>query len=143
MSGTSSVVLIEPNDDLRAVYASALRDSGFIVVAVPDCAAADYVIAEITPQIVVVSFEPRTHDGCIAFCQRLKADPATRDIAILLTSDTITGDDLQRAIEMKVLGLTVGPHDEAKMTAAVRGMLAVIEGRAAMSRPPWDVPRST
>jgi CheY-like chemotaxis protein len=140
MSGSSSVVLlIEPNDELRGVYAAALRGSSFTVVAVPDCAAAHYVIAEITPQIVIVSFEPRTHDHCIAFCQRLKADPATRDIAILLTSDTITHDDLQRATEMMVLGLTVGPHDEAKMTAAVRGMLAVIEGRAAMSQPTRNV----
>jgi len=140
MSGTSSVVLIEPNDELRGVYAAALRESRFTVIAVPDCAAAHYVIAEITPQIVIVSFESRTHDECIAFCKRLKADRATRDIAILLTSDTITVEDLQRATEIKVLGMTVGPHDEAKMTAAVRGMLAVIEGRAAMSQRPNVTP---
>ena len=139
MSGTSSVVLNEPNDELRGVYAAALRNSGFTVVAIPDCAAAHYVIAEITPQIIIVSFESRTHDECIAFCKRLKADPATRDIAILLTSDNITDDDLQHATEMKVLGMTVGPHDEAKMTAAARGMLAVIEGRAGISPPTGNV----
>ena len=44
MSGTSSVVLIEPNDELRGVYAAALRESRFTVIAVPDCAAAHYVI---------------------------------------------------------------------------------------------------
>ena len=47
----------------------------------------------------------------------------------------INGDDLRRATEISVLGLTVGPHDGAKMLAAVKGVLAVAEGGASMSQP--------
>jgi CheY-like chemotaxis protein len=126
MSGTSSIVLlIELTDESRTVYADALRGSGFTVVVVPDCTAALYALAEVTPQIIIVSFDPRTHDESLAFCGRLKADPRTCAIPILLTSEAINGDDLRRASEMKVLGMTVGQRDGAKITGAVRGVLAV------------------
>jgi CheY-like chemotaxis protein len=125
MSGTSSVVLlIEPTDEPRTVYADALRGSGFTVIVVPDCQAALYALAELTPQIIIVSFDSRTHDESLAFCGRLKADSRTRAIPILLMSEAIDGDDLRRANEMKVLGVTVGRRDGAKITGAVQGVLA-------------------
>jgi CheY-like chemotaxis protein len=143
MSGTSSVVLlIEPNDDSRAVYAAALRKAGFTVVATPDCASGLYAVAEVTPQVVIAGYNLRTRDECLAFCERLKAESRTRAIPILLTSETINGDDLQRATDMKVLGIAVGPHDEAKMTAAVRAVLAVAEERASLSQPESHISRS-
>ena len=89
-----------------------------------------FAVGEITPQIVIASFDPRTHDECFAFCERLKADTRRKTIPILLTSAIINGEDLQRATDMSVLGLTVGPHDGAKMLAAVKGVLAVAEERA-------------
>jgi len=143
MAPTSSVVLLlEPNDDSRTEYTASLRAAGFTVVATPNCAVAHYALAEITPQIVIASFDPRTHVECLAFCERLKSDARTRVIPILLTSATINDDDLQRATEMSVLGLTVGPHDGAKMLAAVKGVLAVAEGRVSMSEPQRNVSRS-
>jgi CheY-like chemotaxis protein len=127
MSGTSGVVLlIEPTDESRIAYADALSDSGFTVAAVPDCTAALHALAEVTPQIVIVTFDPQTHDECLAFCGRLKGDPRLRAIPILLTSETIDGDDLRRANEMKVLGMIVGRRDAAKLTGAVRGVLAAV-----------------
>jgi CheY-like chemotaxis protein len=128
MSGTTSVVLlIEPTDQSRTVYADALRGSGYIVVGVPDCTAALSALAELTPHIIIVGFDPRTHDECLAFCARLKADPRTVAIPTLLMSETIDGEDLHRATDMKVLGVTVGQRDAAKITGAVRGVLAVAD----------------
>jgi len=142
MSGTSSVVLlIEPNEDSRHVYADALRDAGFTVVMAPDCAAGRYALAEVTPQIVIASFNRQTHDECLAFCERLKADSRTRAIPILLTSETINGDDLRRATDISVLGLSIGQQDGAKMISAVRGVLAVAEGRASLSQPESNISR--
>ena len=142
MSGISSVVLlIEPNEKSGAAYGDALRGSGFTVVLVPDTATALYALTEITPQIVIARFDPRTHDECLAFCERLKGESRTRDIPILLTSDTVSGDDLQRATNISVLGVSIGPHDGGKMTSAVRGVLAVAEGRASISQPDSYVPR--
>lgn len=64
---------------------------------------------------------------------RLKTDTRTRTIPVLLTSATINGDDLQRATEMKVLGMTVGPHEGAKMLAAVKTVAAVANRGASLS----------
>jgi CheY-like chemotaxis protein len=143
MPGTSNVVLlIEPNDGSRAAYADALGNAGFTVVTAPDCAAALYALTEITPQIVIASFDPRTHDECLAFCERLKGNSRTRAIPILLKSESIDGDDLQRATEISVLGVSIGPQDGAKMTSAVRGVLAVADGHASMSLPERTISRS-
>jgi DNA-binding response OmpR family regulator len=136
MSETSGVVLLIRSDDTsRAAYGEALRNAGFTVIMAPDCAAGLYALSEVTPQIVVASFDPHTRDECLAFCERLKRDSRTGGIPILLTSQTIDEADLQRAMDMKVLGIAIGPHDEAKITGAVRGVLAVEDGSASMSKP--------
>jgi len=143
MSGTSGVVLlVHPDDNSRAVYGDALHDAGFTVVMAPDCTVGLYALSEVTPQIVVASFNPHTHDECLAFCERLKADSRTRAIPVLLTSEIITGDDLRRATDISVLGLSIGQQDGAKMISAVRGVLAVAEGRASLSQPESNISRS-
>jgi CheY-like chemotaxis protein len=143
MPGASTIVLlIEPKDESRAVHADALRRAGFTVIAVPDCAAGLYAVAEVTPQIVVASYNPRTRDECFAFCERLKDGSRTKAIPVLLTAETITTDDLQRATDMKVLGVAAGPDDEVKITGAVRGVLAVAQTRVTMPRRERNAKRS-
>jgi CheY-like chemotaxis protein len=143
MAGTSSVVLlIGPKDDSRAAHADALRRAGFTVIAVADCTAGLYAVGELTPQIVVASFNPQTHDECLALCERLQGDPRTKAVPILLTAETINTDELQRATDMKVLGIAIGPHDEAKIIGAVRGVLAVAGEHTSVSQPQRHVSRS-
>jgi CheY-like chemotaxis protein len=143
MSGTSSVVLlIEPQDESRAARADALRRAGFTVVAVADCTAGLAAVAELTPEIVVASLNPEMHDECLTLCKRLKGDPRTKAIPILLTAETIDSVELQRATDMKVLGVAVGPHDDAKITGAVRGVLAVAGDRMSKSQPERHIGRS-
>jgi CheY-like chemotaxis protein len=143
MRGASTIVLlIEPKDESRVVHANALRRAGFTVVAVPDCMAGLYAIAEVIPQIIVASFDPRTRDECFAFCERLKDDTRTKAIPILLTTETISIDDLQRATDLNALGVAVGPNDEAKITGAVQGVLAVAQRGDARSWLERNVQRS-
>jgi CheY-like chemotaxis protein len=143
MAGTSSVVvLIEPKDESRAARADALRRAGFAVVAVADCTAGLQAISELTPHIVVASLDPQTHDECLALCARLQDDPRSRAIPILLTAETINSGDLQRATDMKILRVAVGPHDDAKITGAVRGVLAVAGEGAPGLQPERPVSRS-
>jgi CheY-like chemotaxis protein len=134
-SPSSLVLLIEPNDTSRAVYADALHASGFTVVAVADTAAALYAVREMTPQIVIARFDPGTHDECFTLCERLKEDSRTRDIPILLASAGISAQDLGRATAISVLGVSIGPHDGAKMTSAVRGVLAVAQAPQSTPQP--------
>jgi len=143
MADSSSVVLlIEPNVASGASYGDALRRAGYTVVLVPDTTTALQALTEITPHIVVARFDPRTHDERLALCERLKGDARTAGIPILLTSDTIGRDDLKRATEISVLGVSIGPHDGGKMTSAVRGVLAVAEARASIESSDRDISRS-
>ena len=128
MSGNASVVLlIGPNDTSFSAYADALRASGLAVVGVADGRAAAQALATVTPRMIVARFDPRTHDECFALCEQLKADARLQMIPIVLVSEIITSDDLQRATHLKVLGLAAGPHDSVKMTGAVQGVLAAAE----------------
>ena len=129
MSGPSSLVLlIEPND-ARAGYVDALRGTGLNVVAVTSCEAARHTLDTMTPRLIIARFDVATRDECLAFVAQVKGDPRTRDIPILLTSEIITGADLRRVNEMKVLGVAAAAQDSGKMMAAVRGVLAVVEGK--------------
>jgi CheY-like chemotaxis protein len=121
--------LVDPNLDSGAHHADALRRNGYSVVVVADCDAALIALTRLTPRVIIVNFDSRTRDHCLAFCDRLKADVQTRAVPVLLTSDAINRDDLRRATNTKALVLSLGsPLDEMKLTSAVRGVLAVGEG---------------
>ena len=90
MSSASTVLLIEPNETSRTSYADALRHSGFTVVVVPESTTALDSLAEVNPHIVIARFDRHTHDGCVALCERLKADSRTQAIPILFTSAGIS-----------------------------------------------------
>jgi CheY-like chemotaxis protein len=121
-----AILLIDPSVDSRSLHADALRRDGLGVVAVADCNAAVAALATLTPQLIIASFDPRTRDECLAFCERLQVEARTRSVPILLTSDAIGGDDMRRATNTNALVLSLGsPLDETKLTSAVRGVLAV------------------
>jgi DNA-binding response OmpR family regulator len=129
MSGNSSpVLLIDLDGTSPKPYAEALSDAGFNVVVAAHCQAAFELVNTLTPRLIVVSFDPGTRDGCVAFCEQLRSDSGTRAIPILLTSAALDGDDLRRATDISVLGLTIGPCDGSKLASAVRAVLAVSEG---------------
>lgn len=121
-SGT--VLLLEPDDMSRARYHSALRDAGFDVAPVNDCAAALHALTVTVPRLVIAGFDAQTHDECVALCEQLRTDPRTSGIPIILTSESIDADELRRATGMSVLGLAIGPNDARKLVSAVRGVLA-------------------
>jgi CheY-like chemotaxis protein len=142
MSGNSSaILLIDPSDDSRALHADSLRRAGFRVVAVTDCDAGFKTLTTLTPQLIIASFNPLTRDECLAFCERLKTDAQTRAVPIFLTSHAINRDDLRRAMDTRVLVLSLAsPLDDMKLTSAVRGVLAVGDGSLPPVNP--NLPRS-
>lgn len=131
MSGDlRTILLIDPSTESRALHADALRRDGFNVVAVADCDVALKVLTAPTlPQLIVTSFDIHTREECLAFCERLNSDVRTRTVPVLLTSEYIDRDDMVRATDLRVLTVTVAPRDGAKLTGAVRGVLAVGEER--------------
>jgi CheY-like chemotaxis protein len=130
MSGNGrTILLIEPNDDARALHADALRREGFSVVAVANCEDALESLSTLIPQLIVASYDHLTSNPCLTFCEQLKADSRTREVPVLLTSHDFNREDVRRATETKALVLSLtSPLDDVKLTSAVRGVLAVSEG---------------
>jgi DNA-binding response OmpR family regulator len=142
---SGAILLIDPSDDARALHADALRTAGFDVVSVADCESAVQTLTTLTPELIIVSFDPRTRDECLTFCTRLKEDARIRVVPVLLTSASIDEDDMRRATDLRVLSLIVSPLDGAKLTSAVRGVMAVSEGvqlRASQQPEGRHIPRS-
>jgi CheY-like chemotaxis protein len=123
------ILLIAPRADSLLGYVDALKRAGFTVVAVTSCRAARRSLDIVTPRLIIASFDVRTREECLEFVERVKRDPRTRDIPILLTSAFVTHDDLQRATDINVLGVAAGVHDGEKIAAAVRGVLTATAGR--------------
>ncbi len=67
------------------------------IAAVGSAAEAEAYLAERLPQLLLLDVVMPGKDG-FALCQELKADPATRDIAILMLTD-LKGDAFQRSLD--------------------------------------------
>ena len=84
----TTILVVEDDPDLRAMYRTALQVEGFLVIAVPDGVDALRHVDEAPPDLVVLDLGlPHLGGGDV---QRELADhPETRDIPIIL----VTGSD--------------------------------------------------
>ena len=121
---TATIILVEPHDDSRWRYETALRDAGFDVRAVAECGAAALMLSSFVPSLLIASFDERTHDDCIALCLHVKTDPRTRAVPIILASPSVDEGDVRRATDISVLAVAVPPNDGTKLASAVKGVLA-------------------
>jgi two-component system, cell cycle response regulator DivK len=80
------VLVIDRDEDARALYALALSASGFDVVAVQDEAEAFNRAWEIHPDIIVADLPTPDSDGWQVL-ETLKQNPRTQDIPVVAVSD--------------------------------------------------------
>ena len=78
-----SVLVVDDDPSLRALIRTSFEVGDMTVDEAEDAAAAAGKIAASRPDVIVLDFAMPGIDG-ITFCRRLKADPATRDIGVVL-----------------------------------------------------------
>lgn len=76
------VLLVEDNDDLRALYGSAMREAGFVVDEVVTVSAAIETAARLRPDLVVLDRRLPDGDGW-DFARSMKAKVETKDVPIV------------------------------------------------------------
>ena len=86
--GRPLVLIVEADDDTRAMYALALSAMGFDVVAAQDGTEAYRRAWEIHPDIIVTDL-PRPNDDGWQFLDNLKQDPRTRDVPVVAMSGSV------------------------------------------------------
>lgn len=121
---TEKIVVIEDEADIREVVTYNLRRDGYEVVESGDGIDGLQQVAETAPDLVILDIMLPGTDG-IEVCRRLKADPLTRSIPVVMVTARGEESDV-------VLGLGVGADDYVTKPFSPRELMARV--RAVLRR---------
>lgn len=94
--GKAIILVVDRDPNIRELELHFLQEAGFSVEFAQDGSAALEKALEIVPDILVTEILVPALDG-LALCRRLKADPRTRDVAVLVFSILSAGDRAREA----------------------------------------------
>jgi CheY-like chemotaxis protein len=115
------VLVVDDEDDIRAIVRLSLeRLAGWTVVEAPSGQAAAALAAEQPFDAVLLDMMMPLCDG-EATARLLRADPATRDVPILLLSAAVDPPDWAAALGVR--GLLTKPFDPARLPETVAAAL--------------------
>ena len=129
MMSSSSVMVVEDDDVLRAAPARALRLEGYAVDEATDGARALAQLASLRADVVVLDVMMPEVDG-LTVCQRLRAMGDRTPVAPLLTARDLVADRVQ--------GLKAGADDYLTKPFAVDELLARVQALIRRSYPDHD-----
>ena len=117
--GKAIILVVEREPNIRELEQHFLDEAGYTVEFADDGNAALKRVQEIVPDILVAEILVPALDG-LALCRRLKADPRTRDVAVLIFSILSAGE---RAREAGADAFLRKPLAEHTLVATVRALL--------------------
>ena len=117
--GKAIILVVERDPHVRELEMHFLDEAGYAVEFADDGDAALERAREIVPNILVTEILVPALDG-LALCRRLKADPLTRDVAVLVFSILSAGD---RAREAGADAFLRKPLAEGTLVATVQALL--------------------
>lgn len=118
-NGKAIILVVERDQHVRELEAHFLDRAGFSVEFAADGDAALARARELVPDILVTEILVPMLDG-LSLCRRLKVDPQTRDIAVLVFSILAAGD---RAREAGADAFLLKPLAEHILVATVEKLL--------------------
>ena len=102
----AKVLLVEDDRFLRRAAEATLRKGGFAVTVAVDGEEALNVVQTVNPDIILLDLIMPKIQG-FEVLRRLKEDPATRDIPVVVLSNLGQDSDLQRATAAGAIGYLV------------------------------------
>lgn len=120
------VLLVEDFDDAREMYAEYLQYSGLRVAGAADALQGLRLAEELQPAIILMDAALPGLSGWDAI-RRLRANPATRHIPVLMLTGHVLGDAKQRALEAGADGFIPKPCLPDELT---RHILDIINPRS-------------
>jgi CheY-like chemotaxis protein len=121
------VLVVDDNPANAALVSFILAKKGYQVHIAPDANEALVMVAEFSPQLIMMDLQLPGMDG-LTLTRRLKADPETRQIIIIaLTAYAMKGDE-QRAREAGCDGYISKPIDTRTLPGIVGEYLPVAAG---------------
>jgi CheY-like chemotaxis protein len=120
------ILVIEDSPEMLVVYKSFLNGAGFQVLPAGTTREADEILHTVRPGAVVLDVVLRSEDSW-RFLAKLKSDPATESIPILIAS---TVDDQAKAFHLGADGYLMKPVDRRELV----NRLKVLTGQQPVSR---------
>ncbi len=125
----ATVLLVEDDEDSRAIYGTVLRHAGYLVVEADDGDAAVKAVRQHRPDLVVMDAGLPRMDGWDATAA-LKNDPATASVPILVLTVHSQRSDVERAEAAGCDAYVLKPADPSGLADTVARMIAEAKGSA-------------
>jgi two-component system phosphate regulon response regulator PhoB len=116
------ILVVEDEGYLRGLIRLALERAGYRVRDVADGEAALEAVARQRPDLILLDIDLPGIDG-FAVCQRLKADPATTGIRILMLTAMSEEADRERGLQVGADGYVAKPFGPFALLARIRDEL--------------------
>jgi CheY-like chemotaxis protein len=107
-STTRTVLVVDDDDDVRGLLRATIERGVHRVVEATDGAEALGLIGRAAPDLVLLDVNMPVMDGP-ELCRRLKANPATRAITVLMLTAAAQDDDRRRGLEAGADGYLTKP----------------------------------
>ena len=118
-SKTARILVVDDEPEIHAVLGKLLQNEGYEVVSTYNAQEASESIAEVRPDLVILDIMMPKVSG-IELCNRLKSDPATKDIMVLMVSARDAQAD-------RIAGLTHGADDYVSKPFHLRSLVRKID----------------
>ncbi|WP_386681705.1 phosphate regulon transcriptional regulator PhoB [Loktanella sp. R86503] len=122
MAAQPHVLIVEDEEAQREVLAYNLEAEGFRVTRAEDGEEGLLMVSEDPPDVIVLDWMLPRVTG-IEVCRRLKVDPATRNIAIIMLSARSEEVDKVRGLETGADDYVTKPYSVTELMARVRSQL--------------------
>ncbi len=133
-SGPAPRVLIADDDPLGAELLEAyLSDSDYELRSAGDGEQTLQVVAAWHPDLILLDVMMPRISG-FEVCKRLRGDPATRDIAILMITALDQPSDIERAVEAGTDDFLSKPINKAELLLRVRSLLRSRQSKRELDR---------
>jgi putative two-component system response regulator len=120
----SRVLVVDDAESIRALFYRLLTADGHDVVSVPDGLAALEEVSRQKPDVMLLDVKMPTMDG-LEVCRRLKGDPATQLMPIMLVTGHAALSDRLRGIEAGADEILEKPVHPNELRARVRSLSRV------------------
>jgi len=117
------VLVVDDEQDVVVLVSSALRREGFLVSSADDGEKAAAMAASAKPALIVLDLMLPGISG-VELCRKLKRDPATADVKIIILSARAEVDVRLRCIEAGAAGYVTKPFSPKELARLVKETLA-------------------
>lgn len=119
MPGNGSVLVVEDDQEINELVGAYVQIAGYDYRPALDGAEALRQVREAHPSLIVLDLMLPDTDG-FEVCRRLKSEPETRDIPILMLTALVGDEDRQKGIACGATQYMTKPFDPDRLMEAIR-----------------------